>query len=85
MLAWEVDLWVYYAHVPGKRIIARERLLLDAESTPDFLLANIVNGVLMPREVIRPREDSIAGFASRRIDALALVRARLRVSSRESR
>lgn len=48
--------------------------------TPHLLLPRIVYGIFMSRKIVGPREDRIARLARRRIDALTLVRSRLRVA-----
>jgi hypothetical protein len=83
ILAREIDLWVYHTHVSSQGIVATESLLLHTQCATDFLLSHVVYGVLVPGEVIWPRENCIAGFPCCRIDALTLVRASLRVACRE--
>lgn len=77
VFAGEVDLRMDDSHVSGQSVIARERLLLYAKGASDFLLACIVDCVLMTREVVRSREDGVAGLASGGVDALTFVRPRL--------
>ena len=74
MLAREVDLGMYHAHVSRERIISREGLLLDTEDTPDFLFSVVVNGAFVSRQIVWPREDTVAQLSSGRIDTLAFVR-----------
>lgn len=71
---------MHHSHVSRKRIVARKGLFFRAQMTPHFLLARIVDRVLMPCQIIRPREDRVAWFARRRIDSLALVGASLRIA-----
>lgn len=78
-LSGEINFRVHDPHVPRQRVVSRKRLLLGAQVTADFLLARIVYRVLVPGEVVRPREDGVARFARRRIDALAFVWSRLAV------
>lgn len=85
VLAREVDFWVHDAHVAGESVVAREGLLFDAESAAHLLLADVVDRVLMASEIIRTREDRVAGLSSCGIDALALVRASLAVARKELR
>lgn len=82
LLTRPVDFGMDHPHVPGQRIIAREGLLLRAQMTSDLLLTGVVDRVLVPRKIIRPREDRIAGFPSRRVDPLTFVGASLRVPCR---
>ena len=70
-------------HVPSECVIARKRLFLNTQRAPDFLFSRVVDSVLVPGEIIRPREDGAAGLAGSWIDALALVGARLAVASEE--
>lgn len=85
MLAGEVDLWMHDAHVPRQRIVAAEGLLLDAECAAHFLLARVVDGVLVARQVVGSREDGVARLAGGGVDALTLVWARLRIPLQERR
>jgi hypothetical protein len=80
MLSGKVDFWMDYAHMPGQGVISREGLVLDAQCASDLLLARVVDGVLVPRKIIGAREDGVAWFASGRVDALTLVRPRLRIA-----
>lgn len=65
--------------MPCQCICAAERLLLGTQVAPDLLLAAIVNRVLVPCEVVRSGEDSVARLASARVDAATLVGPVLRV------
>jgi hypothetical protein len=65
--------------VPSKRVGAAETFLLRAHIAPDLLLPCVMDGVLVSGEVVGPREHRAARLASSRVDALALVRSRLRV------
>ena len=71
---------MHHAHVTRERIVSREGLLLDAESAPDLLFFCVMKGVFVSRQVIRPGEVGFAWLSSRRVNALALVRASLGVS-----
>jgi len=46
-LAVSLDFGMDNTHVAGKSIIARERLLFTTQRTANFLLAVVVNGILM--------------------------------------
>ncbi len=83
VLAGEIDVGMNDAHMPSKRVVARERLLLDTKRTSDFLFADVVNRILVPGQVVRTREDGGARLAGGRVDAIALVRARLGVPRSE--
>lgn len=85
MLTGEIYLRMDDTHVPRQRIVAAKGLLLNAERTADLLLARVVDCIFMSGEVVRSGEYSVAGFASGGVDALALVRARLRVPFQERR
>ena len=80
VLTRKVHLRMHDTHVSRQSIIAREGLLLYAERAADFLLAGIVNSILVTGEIIRTREDRIAGLAGCGVDALTLVRPRLGVA-----
>lgn len=80
VLSGEVDFRMNNPHMPGEGVVPRERLLFYTQRTAHFLLARIVNCVLVSGEVVWPREDGVAGLACRGVDSLALVRPRLRVS-----
>ena len=69
----EVDvIRVHHPQMSGESIVPAERLLLGAQRTVHLLLAGVVNRVLVPRQIVRPREDGVARLARRGIDALAL-------------
>jgi hypothetical protein len=72
-------------HVARECVVARKRLFLDAQCAAHLLLARVVDRVLVPGQVVGPREDGVAGLAGRGVDALALVRPRLRVPFEQSR
>jgi len=56
----------------GEGVVPAERLLLGAQRTVHLLLAGIVDRVLVPGQIVRPREDGVARLARRWVDALAL-------------
>ena len=58
--------------VPCERIVPRKRLLLGAQMTAHFLLARIVDRVLVACEVVRPAENRVARLARRRVNSFAL-------------
>jgi hypothetical protein len=62
-LAVRVRLRVNYAHMPCQSIIARESLLFAAMRASDLHFAVVVDGVLVPCQIVRAREDSVAGLA----------------------
>lgn len=70
------------AEVPGERIVATEGFLFRAQVAAHLLLARVVDGVLVPGEVVRAREDRVARLVGRGVDALAAVRSFLRVARR---
>lgn len=72
-------------HVPCQCIIARERFFFDAQCAAHLLLAHVVDCVLVPGEIIGSRKDGVAWLSGGGVDALALVRARLRVPFEQSR
>lgn len=83
VLAGEVDLRMHDAHVTSEGVVAAESLLLNAQGATHLLFAGVVDRVLMAGQVVGPREDRVARLARRRVDALALVWARLRVARKE--
>jgi len=85
VLSWKVDFRVDNAHVTGERIASRKGLFLDTECATHLLLARIVDGILVTRQIIRPRENGVTGFSSGRVDSFALMRACLRISRKDSR
>ena len=80
MLAREVHLGMHNTHVSCQRIVARECLLFSAQGTADLLLTSVVDSVLVTGEIVWTREDRVARLASCGVDALTLVRPRLRVA-----
>jgi len=79
MLAWKVNVRVTDTEVPGQRIVAAEGLLLGAQVAAHLLLARVVDRVFVAREIVGPREDGIAGLASRRVYTLTAMRTCLRI------
>jgi hypothetical protein len=67
-------------HVTCQCVVARKGLLFNAQCAADLLLAPVVNRVLVPSEIVRPREDGVARLSGSGVDALTLVWACLRVS-----
>ena len=51
----------------------------------DFLLAGVVDGVLVAGEVVSLRKDGVARFPSRGVNALSFVRARSMLRSHLTR
>lgn len=54
---------MYHPHVSRQRIIPGERLLFRAQMTPHLLFSRVVNGIFVPRQIVRSREDGVARFA----------------------
>jgi hypothetical protein len=79
MLAGEIDIGMYNAHVSSEGIRARECLLFLTQCAPDFLLARIMNRILVTRQIVGSREYGVARLARRRVGPLALVRPGLTV------
>jgi len=71
-----------HSKVACEGIVPAEGLLLCTQVTAHLLLARVVDGILMAREVVRSREDGVAGLARRGVDALALVGPVLGVAKR---
>lgn len=59
-----------HAEMSGQGIVATERFLFVADVAADLLLTGVMDGVLVPCEVIWPAEDGVARLSGRRIDAL---------------
>jgi hypothetical protein len=59
-------------------IVSAERLLLGAQRTVHLLLPGIVDGVLVPGQIVRSREDGVARLARRWVDSLALCQVSIR-------
>jgi hypothetical protein len=68
--------------MPCEGIVAAEGLLFLTNWAVNFLLSGIVDGVLMPGEIVRPRENGVARLARGRVNSFALVRPGLGVSLR---
>jgi len=68
--------------VSGESIISAEGLFFGTQVTTNLLLSCIVDCIFMSCEIVRPREDCVAGFASGGIDPFALMRPVLRVPKR---
>jgi len=73
-LAGKVNLGVDYPHMPGKRVTARESLLLSAELAADLHFARVVNSILVPCKIVGPRELSVARLACRSTSVRDIVR-----------
>jgi len=73
---------VHHAQMPCQCIVSAERLLLGAQRTVHLLLPGVVDGVLVPGQIVGPRENRVARLPRGRIDSFALVRPRLRVPLR---
>lgn len=84
VLAGEFDIGMADTIMPSESICAAESLLISAEIASHLLLARIVDGILMPSEVVGPREDGVAGLAGARVDTVALVWSRLAVQQARS-
>lgn len=65
--------------VARERISSAECLFNGAEIAADLDLFAVVDGVLMPGQVIGAREDGTARLSSARVDAIAPVRPGLAV------
>lgn len=63
---------VHHSHMPCECIVAAEGLLFLANWTMHFLLPGIVDGVLVPSEIVRPRENGVAGLARGGVNPFAL-------------
>ena len=65
--------------VTSESVCPAEGLFFAAQVAPHFLLSRVVDGVLVSREIVWPREYLRARLARTRIDTIALVRPSLRV------
>jgi hypothetical protein len=74
-----VNFWMLNAQVPRECISARNGVFF-VEIVVSLLLVRVVDRVLVPSEIIRPREDGVARLSRPWIDALAFVRPRLQVA-----
>jgi len=71
--------------MPSKRIAAREGFFLGTYRAAHFLLADVVYGVFVPREVVRSGKYRTARLACRGIYPVASVRPGLRIALHELR
>jgi len=79
-LSWPVHFGMYDPHMSGQSIASRECLFFDTQMTSDLHLAVVVDGIFVPCQIVRTRENRVAWFPSGRVDALALVGALLRIA-----
>lgn len=70
VLAGELNIRVTNSVVSRKRIGATECLLLGTQVAVHLLLLGVVNGILVPGQIVGPREDGIARLASAWVDAV---------------
>jgi len=71
-----------HSEVACKGIVPTEGLLLGTQVTAHLLLACVVDRILVSCEIVRSRENGVAGLAGRRVNALALVGPVLGVAKR---
>jgi hypothetical protein len=55
-------LWMHHAQMASKGIIPAESLLLGTVWAVDLLLSRIVDCILMTGQIVRPRENRVAGL-----------------------
>ena len=79
VLAMEFDIRMAHTVVSSEGVGAAKRLLVRAQIAPYLLLPRVVNRVLVPGEVIGPREDGIAWLSRARVDTVAPVRTGLAI------
>lgn len=84
VLARDLDFGVADAEVSGKSIGAAEGLFLGTQLATHLLLARIMDRIFVARQVVRPREDGVAGLASARVDAVAAMGTSLAVEQGRS-
>lgn len=70
-----------HAIVPSECVGAAECFFNRAKIALDFVLALVMNRVLVARQVVRAGEDGIAHLAGAGVDAIAAVRASLAVQN----
>jgi len=75
-------LGMHHTQMSCQCVVPAECLFLGAQRTVHLLLPGIVDGVLVPGQIVRSREDGVARLARRGVDSLALVWPRLRVTLR---
>jgi len=85
LLADPVNIGVDHTHVSCQRIVTGEGFFFRAQMTTDLHLAAVVDSVLVPGKIIRPREDRVARLASAGIDAIASMGSGLRIAQGEVR
>jgi len=82
-LALKVNFRVNDSHMSRQSIVTTERLLFATVLASNLLLSAVVNGVLVPSEVIWSTEYGSAWLACTRVDAIALVWASLRIAGEQ--
>lgn len=63
--------------VTSERVLPAKRLFVVADLAAGLFAVRIVDRILMPRKIVRSREDSVARLSSSRIYSQALVGTRL--------
>jgi hypothetical protein len=71
-------LGMHNTQVSCQCVVPAECLLLGAQRTMHLLLPGIVDGILVPGQIVRPREDRVARLARRGIDSLTLCQVSMR-------
>lgn len=79
VLARELNIRVADSVVSRQCISTAKGLFLRTQVAVHLLLLGVVDRILVPCQVVRSREDGVAGLASARIDAIAAVRSGLAV------
>jgi len=73
VLARELNIRVTDSVVSGQCIGATECLLFGTQIAVHLLLLGVVDGILVPCQVVRPRKDGIARLARAWVDAVTAV------------
>lgn len=70
----QVDmLWMTNSKMSREGIVSTECFLLGTEVTANLLLSCIMNSIFVACEIVRSREDGVAGFAGGRVRAFAFM------------
>jgi hypothetical protein len=74
MLAGEGHVGMAHPVVSGEGICSAESLFFGAKIAADLLFASIVDGIFVPGEIIRSREDCVALLPGAGVNSVASMR-----------